>query len=183
MTAIRVEHGHRFGVPVADGFDYITDPENWPAFWPGLVRIEPGSQWREPGDEMRLLVKLLGRQVELHMRLATLERNRLVEYTSVQRGLPAARHERHFSGAGDGFDYRLVVEYRPRDRLKGLYDRVLVRRGIERALRATVENLQSALHARWLNKERRGREADAFRGSSHDRSPRERIPVLRTTLG
>jgi hypothetical protein len=76
------------------------------------------------------------------MRLTRLELDRLVEYTSVQRGLPDARHERHLSGAGGSFDYRLVVEYAPRDGLRGVYDRVLVRRGVERALRATVENLE-----------------------------------------
>jgi hypothetical protein len=57
---IRVEHTHRFGLPVADGFRYITDPANWPDYWPGFVSIEPGSRWTEPGDEARLVVKLLG---------------------------------------------------------------------------------------------------------------------------
>jgi uncharacterized membrane protein len=144
MSTVRIEHAHRFGIPVADGFDYITDQANWPAYWPGLLRIEPGSSWREPGDETRLLVKLLGRQVELHMTLTRLEPNRVVEYTSVQPGLPDARHERLFSGEGDSFDYRLVVEYEPRGGLRGLYDRVLVRRGVERALRTTAQNLERA---------------------------------------
>jgi hypothetical protein len=42
---------------------------------------------------------------------------------------------------------RLVVEYEPRARLRGLYDRVLVRRGVERALRQTVANLEAKLTA------------------------------------
>jgi len=145
VSRIRVEEEHRFGVSVAEGFDYITDPANWPAYWPGFERIEPGSHWREPGDQARLTVKLLGRHVELHMTLTTLEPNRLVEYTSVQSGLPEARHERHFSGEGQSFDYRLVVEYEPREGLRRLYDRVLVRRGIQRALRRTVRNLEGVL--------------------------------------
>jgi len=79
------------------------------------------------------------------MTLVKLELHRLVEYTSVQGGLPDVRHERHFSGEGDSFDYRLVVEYEPRAGLRGFYDRVLVRRGVERALRATVENLERTM--------------------------------------
>jgi hypothetical protein len=145
MSPVRVEAEHRFAVPVARGFAYITDQANWPAYWPGLVRIEPGSRWSGPGDETRLVVKLLGREVELRMTLTALEQDRRVEYTSVQAGLPDARHERHFQGEGDAFDYRLVVEYEPRSGLRGLYDRLLVRRGVARALRATIENLEREL--------------------------------------
>ena len=145
MGAIRVEHAHRFGVPVAEGFDYITDQANWPTYWPGFVRIEEGSRWLAPGDRTRLIAKLLGREVELSMTLTRLEPNRLVEYTSVQPGLPDARHERHFTPDGGGFRYRLVVEYEPRAGLRGLYDRLLVRRGIQRALRATVQNIEREL--------------------------------------
>lgn len=142
---IRVEREHRFDVSLREGFDYITNPANWPAYWPGFVRIEPGWRWKEPGDETRLVVRLLGREVELRMTLTRLDRYRLVEYTTVQRGLPDARHERHFGGGGGGFQYRLVVEFNPRAGLRGVYDRTLVRRGVERALRSTVESLQQEL--------------------------------------
>ena len=67
-----------------------------------------------------------------------------MEYRSTQRGLPDARHERHFEAAETGFRYRLVVEYEPRPGLRGVYDRVLVRRAVDRALRQTVANLEAA---------------------------------------
>ena len=79
------------------------------------------------------------------MTIRTFEPNRLVSYTSTQPGLPDASHERHFEADGQGFVYRLVVEYEPRGGLKGLYDRVLVRRGVDRALRRTIANLERAL--------------------------------------
>jgi hypothetical protein len=144
---VRAEREHRFEVPLETGFSFITDPANWPQFWPGFVRIEPGSRWSAPGDEARIVVRLLGRDVELRMTMRRFEVNRLVEYESSQRGLPDARHERHFTSAENGFDYRLVVEFQPRGGLRGLYDRLLVRRGVERALRQTVENLETALAA------------------------------------
>ena len=142
---MRLEREQTFGVTVGDGFAFITDPANWPRYWPGLVRVEPGSRWSEPGDEARVVTRLLGREVELHMTLRRLEQNRLVEYESRQRGLPDARHERHFATADGGFRYRLVVEYEPRSGLRGLYDRMLVRRGIERVLDETIANLASIL--------------------------------------
>jgi hypothetical protein len=79
------------------------------------------------------------------MTLGRFEEGRLVEYKSKQRGAPDAHHERHFVSANGGFLYRIVVEYEPRARLRGLYDRLVLRRGVERALRQTVANLDAAL--------------------------------------
>ena len=61
---------------------------------------------------------------------------RLIEYTSVQQGLPDVRHERALSGTGDGFEYRLAVEYEPRAGLRGAFDRGPVRRAVERTIPA-----------------------------------------------
>jgi hypothetical protein len=144
---VRVERERRFGCSLETGFAYITDVANWPGYWPGFVRLEPGSRWSAPGDEARMVVRLLGREVELHMTLRRLEENQVVEYESSQQGLPDARHERHFVPDDGGFRYRLVVEYEPRSGVRGLYDRLLVRRGVERALRQTLTNLEAKLPA------------------------------------
>ena len=117
---VRVEARHRFGVGLGDGFDYITNIDNWAEYWPGLVRVEPGSRWKSPGDEARLVLRLLGRQTEMTMTLGRIVPYQLVEYTSTQRGLPDAHHERHFADDGAGrLDYRVVVEYSPRGGLAG----------------------------------------------------------------
>lgn len=142
---IRIEREHRFATPVEAGFAFITDIGNWPAYWPNFVRIEPGSRWSVPGDEARIVVRLLGRDIALHMTLRRFEENRLVEYVSTQSGAPDAHHERHFAPADGGFLYRILVEYEPRGGLQGLYDRLLLRRGVERALRQTVVNLDARL--------------------------------------
>ena len=142
---IRIEAQQRFPVPLRDGFDYITAVSNWPEYWPRLVRVAPESRWRVPGDRAGLGLRLLGWPVELEMTLDRLEPYRLVEYTSRQRGLPDARHERHFAEANGGFDYRLVVELEQRPGWRGLFDRVLVRRATERAVRETLANLEMVL--------------------------------------
>jgi hypothetical protein len=142
-ASVRVEVAHRLAIAPRDGFDYITDIDNWHEYWPGLVRIEPGSRWGAPGDRARLVLRLLGRETEMTMTLGRIVPYRLVEYTSVQRGLPEARHERHFEDDGSGaLAYRVVVEYSPRGGLWGVFDRVLVRRAVKRALWRTVENLE-----------------------------------------
>ncbi len=136
---MRLEAERRFAVPVREGFDYITDQRNWPEYWPGFVRIEPGSRWSEPGDVTRMVVRIVGRAVPLEMTLRRVEPPRLVEYTSTQPGMPDARHERVFDDVDGRLQYRIAVELEPR----GLYDRIVVRRGIARALQRTLANLEA----------------------------------------
>ena len=143
----RVERAHRFEVPLERGFSFITDPRNWPQFWPGLVRLDPTSKWSAEGDTARLTAKLVGREVELTMKLERFEPNSLVTYTSVQRGLPDARHERHFERNGEGFAYRLVTEFDPRPGPAGIYDRLILPAGIGRAFRRTFADLDRAFAA------------------------------------
>jgi polyketide cyclase/dehydrase/lipid transport protein len=146
---VRVELAHRFGIGLWEGFGYITDLRNWPEYWPDLVRIEPGSSWTKPGDRTRLVLRLFGRETEMTMTLKRIEAERLVEYTSEQGRLPRVRHERHFSDDGHGgLDYRLVVEYLPRRGALGLFDRVLLRRAVGRAMAKTVSNLEARFASR-----------------------------------
>jgi hypothetical protein len=142
---MRIEREQVFPVSVERGFSVITDPVNWPAYWPGLVRVEPESRWAAPGDHARVVLRLLGREVELRMTLEELVPNRLVTYASFQEGLPDAHHERHFRQVDGGFEYRIVIEYEPRGGLRGLLDRTVVRRGVDRAARRTIANLERLL--------------------------------------
>jgi len=139
---IRVERERVFPTPVEHGFSVITDVGNWPAYWPGLVRVEPESHWGTPGDQARLILRLLGREVGLAMTLRRFVPNQLVAYDSVQAGLPDAYHERHFRSVDDGFAYRIVVELQPRGGVRRLVDRLVVARAVERTARETLDNLE-----------------------------------------
>jgi len=141
----RVEDAHRYDVPVERGFAFVTDTANWSKFWPGYVRLEEGSSWAAVDDTARLTTRLLGRERELTMTITAFEPNRLVTYTSTQPGLPDARHERHFEPDGEGFVYRLVVEYEPRGGISGVFDRLLLDRGIRRAFHSTFAALEREL--------------------------------------
>jgi uncharacterized protein YndB with AHSA1/START domain len=138
----RIEAAHRYDVPVERGFSFITNTANWAKFWPGYVRLGEGSRWGSPGDTARLMTRLLGRERELTMTITAFEPNRLVTYVSTQPGLPDAAHERHFEPDGEGFVYRLVVEYEPRGGIAGVFDRLLLERGIRRAFHSTFMALE-----------------------------------------
>lgn len=148
MTVERVEAAHRYDVPVELGFAFITDTANWSTFWPGYVRLAKDSSWAASGDTTRLVTRLFGRERELTMTIRAFEPNRLVTYTSTQPGLPDAYHERHFEPDGDGFVYRLVVEFEPRGGIGGLFDHRLLARGIRRAFERTFVALEHELASR-----------------------------------
>ena len=144
---VRIEASSTFSVEREAGFDYITDPTNWPQFWPDLVDIPDlgRAKWQEPGDTMRLRMRLAGRLTDLHMTLDQLDRPALVLYHTAQQGLPDAMHERYFEPAAGGFTYRLVVSFTPRAGPAGLFDRTLFRYAAARALRRTLDNLAQLL--------------------------------------
>jgi hypothetical protein len=144
---VRIEASSTFSVNREAGFDYITDPTNWPQFWPDLVDI-PGlgrARWQKRGDTMRLRMRLAGRLTELHMTLDQLDRPALVLYHTVQLGMPDAMHERYFEPVAGGFTYRLVISWTPRSGPAGLFDRTLFRYAAARALRRTLDNLRREL--------------------------------------
>jgi len=146
-VVIRLEDSRRYPVTRERAFDYITDPHNWHEYWPDLLGVaDVDAPWREPGDRMRLRMRLNGRPVELDLTLRERVRPSLVTYRSVQAGLPDVAHERHFAAGGaPGFLYRVTVEYEPRRGVAGLLDRTLVRYGMRRALRRTLDNLDRHL--------------------------------------
>ncbi len=147
---IRIEVRHTFPVSVAEAFAYITNMENWPAYWPDFIRIEnpAHARWSNPGDKVTIVIKLLNRERALHMELKEFLMNTRVVYISHQQGLPDVHHERHFTPAPVECEYRLVVEYEPRPGLTGLFDRLLVKRSVERAMRKTVQNLDRVFQQR-----------------------------------
>ena len=146
---LRIEVTHTFDVSVAEAFAYITDMKNWPEYWPDFIRFDnpAAARWSNPGDKATVVIKLLNRERALNMELKAFQKDSWVTYISRQRGLPDVRHERHFEAARNGCVYRLIVEYEPRTGFAGLFDRTLVRRSVEQAMRRTMQNLDRLLRS------------------------------------
>jgi hypothetical protein len=146
MLMIRVELTHTFPISVGDGFAYITDTKNWNAFFPNFVRLDDAAsaKWDTPGDKVAVVIRLLGREVQVNMTLEQYQKDNRITYVSRQRGLPDASHERHFRSVPGGFEFRPVIAFEPRSGLAGLLDRLVVGRAVAGALTKTVENLESA---------------------------------------
>lgn len=141
----RVELTHTFPVSVGIAFAYIIDTKNWNEFFPNFVRLhDPAhAKWDTPGDKVAVVIRLLGREVQVNMTLEKYQKDDRVTYVSRQQGLPDARHERYFKAVPEGFEFRPVVVFEPRSGLAGLFDHLLVKRAVAGALRNTIENLKA----------------------------------------
>jgi hypothetical protein len=140
----RLELTRDLPVALREGFDYITNVENWPEYWPKLVDIpnQESVRWREPGDRAAVVVEVRGRPTELRMALDEFVPYDRVNYRSSQDGLPDFRHERHFREAGGRLRYTLVIGYAPRAGFKGIFDRVVLPRYVRASLVETMDNLE-----------------------------------------
>ena len=147
---VHVEVSHTFLVSVSEAFAYITDIKNWPEYWPNFVRIENPSeaQWSNPGDKVTVVLKLLNRERAMKMELKEFQKDLQIIYISRQDGLPDAHHERHFKTVPAGYEFRVVVEYQPRQGLVGLFDRLLFKGLIERVIRKLMQNLDRVFQQR-----------------------------------
>jgi Polyketide cyclase / dehydrase and lipid transport len=144
---IRVAKSATLSVDRSLAFDYITNPGNWPQFWPNLISLDPidDARWRQPGDTMALQMRLGGRVATLHMTLEEFRYPELVRYRSVQYSMPETAHERIFLPVDGGFTYQMAVEFAPRPGMAGLFDRTIFRYATRRALHRTIGNLRRRL--------------------------------------
>ena len=125
-----------------EAFAFLTQPACFPRYWPRMrgVRHVKGD-WTKPGDQLEVDIHVSGALRTLHMTLDQYVPPHRLVYRSTQKGLPDARHERHFSGDANHCRYRLFIQFQPRPGLVGLYDRYIARLAVKRTLRVTLRNL------------------------------------------
>jgi hypothetical protein len=143
----RLEVTRDLPIALSEGFDYITNVENWPEYWPKLVEIpeRESVRWREPGDRAAVVIDVRGRPTELRMTLEEFVPYDRVVYRSSQEGLPEFQHERLFRDNGGRLRYTLVIAYEPRPGLKGVFDRLVLPRYVRASLVETMDNLERVL--------------------------------------
>ena len=85
-----------FAVSGDVGFRYITEPTNWPKFWLDLMDIPDRDRagWRDPGDSVRLRMRLAGPIADLHMNLVSCALRRSLARRVLQEGRPEASSPR-----------------------------------------------------------------------------------------
>lgn len=146
----RVEVERVLPVGRSEGFDYITDVQNWQTYWPHVVEVRnpATTSWAQRGDRATVVVESRGKPVEMSLELDELVPYERVMYRSVQPELPEFWHERHFGERDGQLDYMLVIEFEPRSGINGLIDRLIVARAVRQSLETTLDNLERIFRAR-----------------------------------
>ena len=87
---IRVELAHTFPVSPGDAFAYITDTTNWKEFFPNFVRLDDAAhaKWDTPGDMVTVVIRFLGREVQVNMKLEEYQKDNRVTYVAVNKVCP-----------------------------------------------------------------------------------------------
>jgi hypothetical protein len=142
---VRVSARRTLPVSREEGFDYITDVRNWHTYWPALVAVPESDavSWSHPGDHTTVVLAIRGKPVEMTLHLDEYRRYDLVAYHSIQSGLPDLRHKRIFRDSNGQLDYELAIEFEPRARFHGIFDRTFVARIARKNLLTTLDNLES----------------------------------------
>ncbi len=145
----RVEVAHEIPVPRTEAWDYITSPDNWLDYWPGLASIgEVPEGWPSSGQSIDLVMHVVGSDRPVHLDLDTVMPYRMLAYRSRQKGLADGTFELHFADTGTGTKYRICIAFEPRRGLLGVLDRLVVAPVIQRDLRRTMHNLDKVFARR-----------------------------------
>jgi hypothetical protein len=142
-SPILVDLTHAFPVSVGDAVAYITDTRNWKAFLPNFVRLHDPTRIKRDTlvDKVTVVIRLPSRDVQVSTMLGKYEQDSRVPDVSRQKGLPDAKHERHFKAVPEGFAFRPVGVFETRSGLAALVER-FVERAAPGAVRKSMEGLE-----------------------------------------
>ena len=140
----RVEMARTFSVALQEAWDYLNNPSHWCEWFTNLVSIEDAEpHWSQPGDTVRFVYRLLGREVHGECTIDRREPPTLISYTARLPGFPSVHHEWQHTDLDGAISTVVVLESEEPESLFGkVVDRMLLPRALERDLRRTLENLE-----------------------------------------
>ena len=142
---MRTEATQRIPIPRRDVYDYLIDPKTWIYWFASIIDVtDPDhARWEQPGDQINVGYRLLGRRVETQVRL---DENQPAQYVKIHATTPVGTvtQEWFYSDEGEtSTTLRVVYETEEATSFFGkIIDRTVVPRAIERDLKATMSNLE-----------------------------------------
>jgi hypothetical protein len=141
---MRTEATQRIPLPRQEVYDYLIDPKTWTSWMAGILDVTDPDQarWEQPGDQINLGYRLLGRRIETQ---AELDEIQPAQYVKLHATTPAVNvtQEWFYADASEtSTTLRVVYETdEPTSFYGKIIDRTAIPKAIERDLKATMDNL------------------------------------------
>ncbi len=148
MSRAQVAYGALLPVPQEWAFAFVSDPRQWPLFFPTMESGEPLDGWGSPGGRARMRVRFLGRLRTLELELLEWDAPRSFRYLASRPGWPPLDHARVFVPEDGGTRLRASTVLHPRPGVRGVLDRVQLRLA-RRLLDDAMARLPAAVCGPW----------------------------------
>ena len=122
---MKIAYGAVLPLPLDEAFDFVSDPENWPLFFPGVRAVDKDDDWGRVGGHARLTTVILGRALSMQLVLTEWDPPRMFRYTVSQGDAPGNDDNRRvFRAIPGGTRLSGTTEIPARPGPAGLLDRL-----------------------------------------------------------
>jgi ligand-binding SRPBCC domain-containing protein len=149
MTEIKYELN--IGAPVANVYEFYTDPENIKNAWPSDIvkesEVTSGNK-NEEGTEMRVKGKYMGKEEEMKLEVIQKEENKKLVTTQTEGPFKSWKSVQEFQGNGNSTQIRHVISYelpttgKIANILSGSQADNKIRQGLEQAAQTVKKKLE-----------------------------------------
>jgi ligand-binding SRPBCC domain-containing protein len=146
-----IEYELNIGAPVANVYEYYTDPENIKNAWPSDIvkesEVTSGNK-NEEGTEMRVKGKYMGKEEEMKLEVIQKEENKKLVTTQTEGPFKSWKSVQEFQGNGNSTQIRHVISYelpttgKIANILSGSQADNKIRQGLEQAAQTVKKKLE-----------------------------------------
>lgn len=149
---IKIKKSIRIDAPVSRVFDFASNPENMPAFWPSMVEVTDVKRGADGGYAFDWVYKMAGVRFRGHSDPLAHEKDSLV-VTRSKKGIPST-FRWHFQAEKGGTLLNLEVDYELPGKLLDKLAEPIVKRINEREADTVLANIKEMVET---GKRARGR--------------------------
>jgi hypothetical protein len=131
-------------------FDHLTDPTNWPTYYNNIIDVEPFERFAVAGDTLTARYRLLGRVVDLEVRLLELTPPDRIRLLASAPGLPPLEQDWIYEEHDEGSNIHARMETPEVDSWLGrTLERFVMPRQMERDLARSLDNIDDLVAVGW----------------------------------
>ena len=124
-------------------YAHLTEPTNWPSYYHGMIAATPRGAFADPGDQVSVRHRLLGRSIDLEVTLLELDAPTRFRTRAKGSGLPPVEHVWSYADSDGRTSVTVTAEMEETTSWLGrAIDRHVLPRQLERDVARTLDNLE-----------------------------------------